>query len=1025
MLSRAAAIFFIIVLSPQLHSLHQDKFFAQNHFVFILYNCIMYICQMHLRRTIILIAFLFSNIHAQQLVFENISDQLNLPSKECYNVMQDSRGYIWISTDAGLCRYNGNSTLIFGKNNGIPESSCYAVTEDAEGTIWIGTSGCRILTYKNNILSEAPFIKPIKDSLAPKNFFIHVIKSLPNHQLFFSTQNHHFLIDLPSGKFIHPDTVVSGSDLYFNKIGDQLLFINRAPHYKLFKNTKQGFMQLNMIIAGLSNNIRIPATTGNTPSWRIYTTLSKNGDMFIAFLNTLIRIDSKLQCQVYNTPNRIIDLYCDKTDGLWVGMYKRGALYYPCVSKSASSINILPDYSVSGVCEDMENGIWCTTLEKGIFYSRNKNLISYRNISGLEIKAEMLKCVDGKILVSSTPNAVLELSNNQWSKKEYNGMGRTWVIKDITTIQDICYTFGREFIRSTDANGAHHFLKFGETDSYSGAIQISQDGRGRVYILNASRNLHQIRDGRITERITETDTKGTCLYFYKRENKLLLGGHQGVFVVNQDNFQLTKLPGIEGTTTKIFELKTGQLCYLTKESGIYLQDKNKITRMDKVLQLPSSVFYDIAEDSCGHIWIATNQGLLKITNGPSPIIQVYTVLNGLPSTAVYNIAINDPYIFLSTDEGIVRFPIDQDLTNFTQPIIGLDQLKINGKDTTYSDNFILESDQNSMEITFYIPSYKDPGNTTFQYELKGTENKTEILQGNKLLLNKMPPGNYTLIVYAINSDGIRSRVPLTINFRINRPFWLKPLFIISVGIFLLSCIYFIIKLIAKAIQQKEQKKTELHQQLIEYRLNAIQAQMNPHFIFNAINSIQHYILNNDTQLAYDYLAKFSKLIRLVLSNSQHSIISLKKELETLELYIELEQKRFKNKFNYLIHVDKELEMEDIRIPVMLIQPFVENAIWHGIMNLDESKKGLLSVEVVHADSHTVKIIIKDNGIGRERSALMKANSNHMSMGTILSENRLGLLNEISHKKHTIVITDLYDENKNPLGTKVEIILPNE
>jgi hypothetical protein len=980
---------------------------------------------MHLRGIVILIAFLFSYLHAQQLIFENISEALHLPSKECYNVMQDSRGYIWVSTDAGLCRYNGNSTLIFGKNNGIPESSCYAVTEDREGTIWIGTSACRLLSYKNGILSEAPFIKPIKDSLAPKNLFIYIIKPLPNHQLFFSTQNYCFLIDLPSGKCINPDTADLGADLYFTRIDDQLLYIKRALYNEIFKNANQGFLNLSITTNGLSNQIKIPIIPGQTPDWRILSTVSRNGDMFIAYFNTLIRIDAKHQYQVYKMPNRIINLYCDKTNGVWIGIYKSGVFYYPCLSESDTPIKILPEYSVTGVCEDMENGIWCTTLEKGIFYSRNKNLISYHNISGLEIKAEMLKCFDGKILVSSAPNAVWELSNNEWTKKEYKGMGPNWVIKAITTFQNTEYTIGREFIGISSANGTHHFIKFEGTNSYSGAIQITQDDQNRLFILNASRNLHEIRNGEISRKTTQSDIKGTYIYFYKPESKLLLGTHQGVFIVDRDNFQLTKIEGLEGTITKIVELKTGELCYLTKESGIYLQDKNKITRIDKVLQLPSAVFYDIVEDSCGHIWIATNQGLFKITNTPSPIIQVYTVFNGLPSTAVYNIAINDPYIFLSTDEGIVRFPIDQDLTNFTQPIIGLDQLKINGKDTTCSDNFILESDQNSMEITFYIPSYKDPGNTAFQYELKGAENKTEILKGNKLLLNKMPPGNYTLIVYAINSDGIRSRIPLTINFRINRPFWLKPLFIISVGIFLLSCIYFIIKLIAKAIQQKERKKTELHQQLIEYRLNAIQAQMNPHFIFNAINSIQHYILNNDTQLAYDYLAKFSKLIRLVLSNSQHSIISLKKELETLELYIELEQKRFKNKFKYLIHIDKELEMEDIRIPVMLIQPFVENAIWHGIMNLDELKKGFLSIYVVHADSHTVKIIIKDNGIGRERSALMKANSNHMSMGTLLSENRLNLLNEISNKKHTIIITDLYDENKNPLGTKVEIILPNE
>lgn len=239
---------------------------------------------------------------------------------------------------------------------------------------------------------------------------------------------------------------------------------------------------------------------------------------------------------------------------------------------------------------------------------------------------------------------------------------------------------------------------------------------------------------------------------------------------------------------------------------------------------------------------------------------------------------------------------------------------------------------------------------------------------------------------------------------------------------ILILIMLVLMIIISGRQKRKQQITEFALQKAELEQNALRAQMNPHFIFNALNSIQHYILNNEAQYAYDYLAKFSKLIRLVLVNSQHNTINLKKELELLNIYLDLEQRRFKNRFEYEIKYDSELSVNEIKIPVMLIQPYVENSIWHGIMNLDENKKGRLTIELIQQEG-IIKISIEDNGVGRKKAAEIKKNSEYESVGMLFTKKRVDILDTTGKSGAKINVIDLYDENGNASGTRVEIDLP--
>ena len=198
--------------------------------------------------------------------------------------------------------------------------------------------------------------------------------------------------------------------------------------------------------------------------------------------------------------------------------------------------------------------------------------------------------------------------------------------------------------------------------------------------------------------------------------------------------------------------------------------------------------------------------------------------------------------------------------------------------------------------------------------------------------------------------------------------------------------------------------------------------MNPHFIFNSINSIQNYILTKKDKEAYSYLAQFSKLIRLVLNNSQKQMLSLHEELETLKLYIELEQLRFSDSFEFNLIVSSNVDLAAVQIPTMIIQPYIENAIWHGIMNLEQQRKGVIAV-AVSCDNNIVQIVITDNGVGRSVSAAYKIKNVHQPVAMQLNQERLSIVNSFyKNGEITITIDDLFEDGQ-ASGTKVTVTLP--
>jgi len=230
--------------------------------------------------------------------------------------------------------------------------------------------------------------------------------------------------------------------------------------------------------------------------------------------------------------------------------------------------------------------------------------------------------------------------------------------------------------------------------------------------------------------------------------------------------------------------------------------------------------------------------------------------------------------------------------------------------------------------------------------------------------------------------------------------------------------YFLFKFRTIAIRKEEQMKSELKQKLADVEMKALRAQMSPHFIFNSLNSINRYIVKSDPDTASSYLTKFSKLMRLILENSNQKIITLEQELNALKLYIELEALRFNDKFSYSLTMSDKVDSTVIGVPPMIIQPFIENAIWHGLLHKDSA--GLLQIFIDPFDGG-IQCVIQDNGVGRKKASELKSKSitNDKSFGMKITADRLNMVKGNSNIS-TVEIVDLEDEHGRALGTKVII-----
>ncbi len=404
--------------------------------------------------------------------------------------------------------------------------------------------------------------------------------------------------------------------------------------------------------------------------------------------------------------------------------------------------------------------------------------------------------------------------------------------------------------------------------------------------------------------------------------------------------------------------------------------------------------------------------------------EIINYLDGIPKEKIIDIFVYNDTLKIVSKKYMTQIPCNFTSLNTIKPQCNISKVEVNGETVLFEENNKLKSHENDISILLSAVSFRSQKNYTYQYRMKGVSDKWIRTGSDNNLVGypNMHPGEYQFEAQVCNEDDICSQIK-SFSFLIKKPIYKE-------GWFWMALFSILMLLIGNSIWRRIKnerlksmllhEKESLQKELYKSKIAAFRTQMNPHFIFNALNSIQDYIISNDRAKASDYLSDFADLIRSYLSQSKENEISLRNEIATLSLYLKLEKARFKESFTYEISYAPSLDVERIHIPVMLAQPFVENSIKHGLLH----KKGekILHVKFTKENQY-LKCAIEDNGIGVQKSLAMKRKSNYQSFSTSAIKERIKLANANKENKIKITTIDLYDLEKNPSGTRVEIFFP--
>ncbi len=977
-------------------------------------------------------------VKSQTPFSQKFDTENGLSDNEVYHVIEDSKGYIWVATNNGVNRFDGNKFTVFTIEDGLTDNTIFEIYEDYIGRIWFVSQSCQLSYFYNNKILKYKYndklLAQYKGSVIPQKLGFRV-----------DSNNNIFINIVAQGEYcVTPQGKISNE--FFNAYQNYIVIRKDKLYYNINTVLSRKISDLERIRIsvdnnGVINNFKIKKFN---PDYSYRICCKQKNVLYYIMDNYLFRIiNSDMFVKDFSTSTLWVSVDCNNT--LWVGTSNKGVFGFEnCNIKNKPSFHYFKNKSVSSVFRDKNKGLWFSTLESGLYYMPNSEINIFNTSDGLmEDYINCVTLIEGTTWFAYQHNYISTLSNQNCIKHKKIVDDKDSQIFEILfkpKHKETIISCNRKLvsIKNNKFNFFYENLLFRKGRKYvlSGGYDICIDNKGRLWVAWAN-GLGLVERN---ENVFQTDfinknMKIKCLEKHENVNKLWLGTPIGLvlFTFNSKNYKKClfqnfgdKFPILKNSITKLrFDSISHTLIIGTKNQGVVLMKNNKCYQLTTKNGL-SDNFITSLQLNNGYLWVGTINGLNKVKIVDLEFSKYYILKlfksNGLPSNRINDLIVNDKEIIIATDKGLVKCKNNNSLFNTSNTPIYISSININGKKTDIVNEYDLEYNQNNISINFIGISLRSAKHITYAYRFGNDDSRWVETKNPELSFVTLPPGDYKFELLAINENGIKSNKPVVIKIKINPPYWATWWFKLSV--FLMACaLLSLVLLIIYRIKTKELvEKKILTQKLNKYMQQAFNKQLNPHFIFNTLGSIQNFILKNDSTLSNKYLTKFATLIRRTLDNSRNELISLCDDIQSLELYLEFEKLRFNDKMNYEIIVDEEIEAEYCMIPPFLIQPFVENAIWHGIMHKDLGGKVIISYKLMQDD---ISIEITDDGVGRKKSFEInsKLMKKHVSHGIDITEQRLNALNSLYDKKMILEYIDLISNNGVPLGTKVKLTIP--
>ncbi|MDF1546690.1 MAG: histidine kinase [Bacteroidales bacterium] len=981
-----------------------------------------------MNKIIVFIALLlYSNVEidisAQQYIYQHFTTADGLPSSEVYHVFQDSKGYIWFATDNGVSRYNGYEFENFDVNDGLPENAISEIYEDFEKRIWfIGITAKlaywqkgKIIEYKyNNQLSNLLFENPV----SLKNGFY--VDSIDN--IYISVKGSGVISISSEG-----NAVRIGKD-ETTEISQFIYAIKPSINIPGIINYEDNrFENVRYIKKNETKKIRLSLQNHIYPQ-HLFTCFISDSTFIFCANNYMHIIESINVKRSYRVGNSIVWLKKTKEKEIWICPVNEGALCYGIENdKIVLKNQLLKGKTVTSVMWDQAGSYWFSTLDEGVFYLESFNFVVYNEDNGLLYNnINCLEIQDSIVWIGYNQNYISKIINNNFSHISLQQGFSTGVKRlffDHRSDQIIAATSGFLYFIKDDHVKLfkNNYPQLAKRDFKTfTATDLILDSKGGYWIAGGYGFFHYKNnlidfDSRFSNNFR---LRVNTIYLDKDEN-LWLGSRDGLRIFkNRTLKQLGKDHPLLNSRILDIQKINSLFILASKGKGILFFDKDTVRQINKPDGINSNTITCLEVDG-DTIWAGSLNGLNKITlldkNIESLKVEI-TKVSELSSFEINQIVSLGSKLYLATNKGLVIYTRNntskiESINFFIKKVI------VDGKNLLKKDTFRLNYNENNISFSFEALRYRMGKAIEYRYMLQGLESEWNYTISREARYYRIPPGKYTFIAMVKNLEGYWNEKPVSIKFEIFPSVWQTYQFKILLFLFLSSILSFLYKISILSIREKASLKKNMQ----TYMMQALVGQMNPHFIFNTLNSINKYILTNEKRDASIYLTKFSKLIRKVLENSRNEYISLSEEISALELYLEIESLRLKNKFQYSIDCTEDINIYNTKIPSLIIQPFIENAIWHGIM--PSTKYGFVKIKFsIYENSLIIEVV--DNGIGRTNS-LKNFNpilENKKSLGSKITNSRLSILSQILKKDAKINYSDISND-KEQMGTKVTITLP--
>lgn len=965
---------------------------------------------------IVSLSFGQKDLYSQSYPFREYTVMDGLPQSQSSGVFQDSRGYLWITTRNGVSRFDGTEFSNYFRKDGLNTNFVNQILEDGDGYIYaLSSHGLSRFDGRKFI-----YYPPPGD---PYNY----------------TFSYGALT-------IEPGVILLVNNDAEDKINKLVAFKNGiySDYSGLFPALDTVNIK-NLLFDSRNNDLVLLDIYGNVLSWKNNQLNLISGKKMDELNNENGRIFISADTQLYEYSDGKtfpFDLKknADKTEVIIYNFLKSENSF--SLIKDNSEFRITISFGTStGHIVDMEGNIWIAT-EKNLYRLISTAFTSFTGTDGL---------VNTIWAISQDTNKHLWFGSLYGDLQEYDGKEfrlrneyKTLFKENLNFYKGSRIMSNGDIYFSTNQgvliwNGKSFSRLKGIPDDTQ-ICYIYEDNVDKSVLFGTSKGLFHLKDGKMKDYPEFIDNSLGVVEGAVRENdgKYWLSGHKGLVFFDGLNFFHYRDSVMPQAYTYTIDKDSRGGLWVTSEEGLFFKAGNS----DRFIHgLPESINKSanslIMMDSSSLLIGRTTDiciiDLDKFYGKKQDYFRLYDRSDGFSGGDCLDNGIiresDGKYLILNSngvdilDRSKLKINIFPPKVYITQIEYKTDSLTwetLNEPGLFYNKNSELRliRKQNTVQISFTGISTTNPEKVNYQYRLSGYEELWSAKgPGRKTIYENLPPGYYIFQVKAFNADGVESTVPCSISFRVKPAFWQTLAYKLMVFVLIVIFSVFTTWLIMKAHQKRKKEKEKLHSELMQLQLASVIKQFDPHFTFNVLSSVGSLIMKGEREAAYDYLLKFSTLLRTVLSDGSVITKPLENELDFVRRYCEVQKLRFGDRFNWRVNVDENVNLQ-YEIPKLTIQTFVENAIKHGMENRKEG--GSIIVNVKKNDLG-LEINIRDNGIGRAAAEMLNAGG--IGIGSKIITGLFEQTNSTNRNMAKVEVVDLVDNENNPAGTEVRIFIP--